>query len=235
MREEPRRLGTSILESTCRRRGCLHTRSHSPQPAFLSTSTMASKMVYEELGPCGVPDARRRPSVPRTLLLALCTAVATATVLTCNTFLEHSATPQRTHHVPLNAENILSQCAALRETPGPPANFLAREESDRFEPGTRPTLIKNARIWTGARNGTEIVYGDVFLDKGVVKGIGYIPDALHANRDTLVVDAKGNWVTPGLGMHLALPCWLLLSVRFSSQWTCTRMLAFPACPNSMVP
>ncbi|EPT00762.1 hypothetical protein FOMPIDRAFT_1121854 [Fomitopsis schrenkii] len=160
---------------------------------------MANKLAYEELGSSSAPDARRRPSVPGTLLLALCTAVATATVLTCNNFLEHSATPQHAHHVPFNAEAILSQCASLRETPGPPANFLAREESDRFEPGTKPTLIKNARIWTGARNGTEIVYGDVFLDKGVVKGIGYIPEALYARRrEVTVIDAKGSWVTPGL-------------------------------------
>lgn len=196
---------------------------------------MTSKMAYEELGPLSVPDARRRPSVPRTLLLALCTAVATATVLTCNTFLEHSATPQHAHHVPLNAETILAQCAALRETPGPPANFLAREESDRFEPGTRPTLIKNARIWTGARNGTEIVYGDVFLDKGVVKGIGYIPDALFARRqDTLVVDAKGNWVTPGLGTHATLLLHLPLKSSTPPQWTCTLMLEFRVYPNFMV-
>lgn len=166
---------------------------------------MANKLAYEELGSSSAPDARRRPSVPGTLLLALCTAVATATVLTCNNFLEHSATPQHAHHVPFNAEAILSQCASLRETPGPPANFLAREESDRFEPGTKPTLIKNARIWTGARNGTEIVYGDVFLDKGVVKGIGYIPEALYARRrEVTVIDAKGSWVTPGLGAHVPL-------------------------------
>ena len=195
---------------------------------------MASKMAYEELRP-SVPDVRRRPSVPRTLLLALCTAVATATVLTCNVFLEHSATPAHIHHVPLNAESILSQCAALRETPGPPANFLAREESDRFEPGTRPTLIKNARIWTGARNGTEIVYGDVFLDKGVVKGIGYIPDALYTSRrDVMVVDAKGNWVTPGLGMDAFLALGLLFKLGFSFQWIYTLTLAFRACPNFMV-
>ncbi|KZT70361.1 composite domain of metallo-dependent hydrolase [Daedalea quercina L-15889] len=146
-----------------------------------------------------VLDARRRSSLSRTLLLALCTAVATATVLTYNTFLQASAPSQRIHHVPLNAETILSQCTALRETPRPPTDFFARDASDRFEPGTKSTLIKNARIWTGARNGTEIVYGDVYLDKGVVKGIGYIPDYQYTSeRDVIVVDAKGGWVTPGL-------------------------------------
>ncbi|KAH9833762.1 uncharacterized protein C8Q71DRAFT_712148 [Rhodofomes roseus] len=160
---------------------------------------MDSKMGYQELpGASSVHDARRRPSLPKTILLALCTAVATATVLTCNTFLQ-SAASQRIHYVPLNAETILTRCAALGEKPRPPTDFLARDASDRYEPGTKSTLVKNARIWTGARNGTEIVYGDVYLDKGVVKGIGYIPEALYASeREVIVVDAKGGWVTPGL-------------------------------------
>jgi len=99
----------------------------------------------------------------------------------------------------LNAQHILGQCAALRATPGPPENFLARETSDRFEPGTKPTLIKNAKLWTGARNGSEIVYGDLYMDHGIVKAIGYIPRALYAKDDVVVIDADGAWVTPGLG------------------------------------
>ena len=115
---------------------------------------------------------------------------------------------RRVQQLPLDAEAILSQCAVLHEVPGPPADFLARDVSDRFEPGTLPTLIKNASIWTGAQNGTDVVYGDVFLDKGIVKAICYVSDALYANRDVDVYDAEGGWVTPGLGGYYLL-CLLL--------------------------
>ena len=79
-----------------------------------------------------------------------------------------------------------------------------RTESDRFVPGTRPVLLRNGNIWTGARNGTEIVYGDVLLDKGLVVAVGYIPQALldgvsqSATTGIRVEDLGGAWVTPGL-------------------------------------
>ena len=109
----------------------------------------------------------------------------------------------RTQQAPYAAPEILAKCARIQATPGPSSDFWSRSSSDRFEPGTRPTLIKNVTLWTGARNGTEIVYGDVYLDKGLVLGIGYIPEALYVGRDTEVVDAHGGWVTPGLGEHAA--------------------------------
>ncbi len=103
----------------------------------------------------------------------------------------------------LVAEDVLSRCANLHSIPGPSEDFFARSSSDRFEPGTRPTLIKNVTLWTGARNGTEIVYGDMYIDKGLVQGIGYIPEVLFMGRDADVVDAHGAWMTPGLGASLA--------------------------------
>ncbi|KAI0751107.1 composite domain of metallo-dependent hydrolase [Daedaleopsis nitida] len=100
---------------------------------------------------------------------------------------------------PHDSSSILARCARLRDAPGPSSSeFLTRERSDRYEPGTRATLIKNVTLWTGARNGTEIVYGDILLDRGLVQGIGYIPEALYVGKDTDVVDAHGGWVTPGL-------------------------------------
>ena len=59
-------------------------------------------------------------------------------------------------------------------------------------------------IWTGARNGTEIVYGDVLLDKGLVVAVGYIPPSLldgvsqSSTTEIRVEDLEGAWVTPGL-------------------------------------
>ncbi|PSR73697.1 hypothetical protein PHLCEN_2v10616 [Hermanssonia centrifuga] len=137
----------------------------------------------------------------RPFLLALCVVVATLTIYACNIFLTSSSRGANTriHRVPRNAQRILQQCAALKAIPGPQADFYLRELSDRFEEGTKPTLIKNAHVWTGARNGTETVVGDVLLSGGVVKGIGYIPKRLLDDiTDFITVEADGAWVTPGL-------------------------------------
>ncbi|KAF6762097.1 hypothetical protein DFP72DRAFT_802686 [Ephemerocybe angulata] len=100
-------------------------------------------------------------------------------------------------------QSILARCAAIRTLPGPPPNFLGRDESDRFEPGTKPTLIRNASIFTGENNGTVTFRGDVLLDKGIVKAIGDIPGRVIEKMENLTtVEADGRWVTPGLvDMH----------------------------------
>ncbi|KZT06435.1 composite domain of metallo-dependent hydrolase [Laetiporus sulphureus 93-53] len=162
---------------------------------------MVSKMHPPDL-PMSIAAEKTAPR-PRShrLLYALCALIVTVALLAADAYIQtaSSADASRVHHVPFNAAQILSQCAALRQTPGPPEGFLERDSSDRFEPGTKPTLIKNAAIWTGARNGAEIVYGDIYIDKGVVKRIGYIPDSVYAKADDVqVVDAQGSWVTPGL-------------------------------------
>ncbi|PPQ65953.1 hypothetical protein CVT26_010715 [Gymnopilus dilepis] len=96
-------------------------------------------------------------------------------------------------------ENILARCASLHAVPGPPKNFHSRDESDRFEEGTNATLIRNAVIFTGRDNGSEIIRGDLLLDRGIVKGIGKISGRIIDNTPNLTtVDAKGAWVTPGL-------------------------------------
>jgi hypothetical protein len=141
--------------------------------------------------------------------------------------------------VPPNAKQILDVCAALNIPAGPPPGFDERKASDRFEPGTPPTLIRNATIFTGAFNGTEIAYGnflllqywhasqtyfigDLFLDKGIVKALGFVPPILlkHASRDgnqLQTIDANGAWVTPGLvdlHSHIGLLSAPLLGGKF---------------------
>ena len=104
--------------------------------------------------------------------------------------------------VPPSLEEILSRCTSRDATPLSPddnLSLLNRDANDRFEVGTRATVIKNVTLWTGARNGTEIVYGDILLDKGLVQAIGYVPEWDYSKYDTDVVDAHGGWVTPGLG------------------------------------
>ncbi|KIM80183.1 hypothetical protein PILCRDRAFT_73396 [Piloderma croceum F 1598] len=97
---------------------------------------------------------------------------------------------QRTH--------ILEQCKYINTPAGPPPNFRSRTHSDRYVPGTKPLWLKNAKLWTGARNGTEVIYGDILLDKGLIQAVGYIPPRLLSHPDLRVEDAKGAWVTPGL-------------------------------------
>lgn len=91
-------------------------------------------------------------------------------------------------------------CASLKSEPGYPEDFQRRSRSDRFVVGTKPVLIKGARVWTGERNGTEIVTGDVLLDKGIIRGVGRSATAALAAHtgDIIVIDAKGAWITPGL-------------------------------------
>lgn len=97
-------------------------------------------------------------------------------------------------------------CKSIRTPAGPPQSFstAARIENDRFVPGTPPVLLKDATIWTGAGNGTEIVHGDILLDRGLVVAVGYIPPSLldsvrqSSRTDVRVEDLEGAWVTPGL-------------------------------------
>ena len=104
------------------------------------------------------------------------------------------------HHDPHLAP-LVARCRSLHAKAGPPRDFAKRSESDRYVPGTRPVLLKNAKIWTGEKNGTEVVQADVLLDKGIIKGVGHTSAmarvAKEYKEELLVVDAKGAWVTPG--------------------------------------
>ncbi|KAJ6577402.1 carbohydrate esterase family 9 protein [Mycena capillaripes] len=97
--------------------------------------------------------------------------------------------------------SIVSRCRALQLEAGPPSNFHDRTESDRFVPGIRPHLIQNAKLWTGVNNGTEILSGDILIDKGLIKGVGHFDSASLLETygsELVVIDAKNSWVTPGI-------------------------------------
>ncbi|KAJ6512303.1 hypothetical protein DFH09DRAFT_1197532 [Mycena vulgaris] len=109
-----------------------------------------------------------------------------------------SSSQDRTHRT---AISLPPQCASLRASLEPSPDFVASRAvagSDRFVDGTPAVLIRNAKILTGARNGTEVVFGDVLLDKGVVIGVGYIPRALTQLPNMQVIDAGGKWISPGI-------------------------------------
>ncbi|KAJ7183115.1 hypothetical protein C8R46DRAFT_1158955 [Mycena filopes] len=118
------------------------------------------------------------------LLLAL-------SALLCS--LTHSASQR---DLPPHSEAILARCRALDVTPTPPPSFHLRTQSDRFQPGTRAVLVKNATIWTGRVDGLEIL-------KGIIVAVGAVKQALLDLYDHDTVDAQqGAWVTPGIvDMH----------------------------------
>jgi hypothetical protein len=95
---------------------------------------------------------------------------------------------------------ILSRCRNHGVTPGPPLHFAKRTQSDRFVPGTPSTLLRNAKIWTGHQNGTEILHGDILLENGLIRSIGDLHHTTLQDHgvDLVVVDLNGSWVTPGL-------------------------------------
>lgn len=93
---------------------------------------------------------------------------------------------------------ILQQCEYIKSPAGPPHGFRNRTHSDRHVVGTNPLWLRNAKIWTGARNGTEFIFGDILLDNGLIKAVGYIPPRLLQHPELQIEDAKGAWVTPGL-------------------------------------
>ncbi|KAF9501563.1 carbohydrate esterase family 9 protein [Pleurotus eryngii] len=110
-------------------------------------------------------------------------------------------------NLPPHASETISRCRSLQMKAGPSEGFDKREQSDRFVSGTKPYLLINARIWTGLENGTEVVRGDVLIDKGIIKGVGHFGRGFIANArgrfaDLEVVDVGGKWLTPGIvDMH----------------------------------
>ncbi|KAH9176445.1 carbohydrate esterase family 9 protein [Lactarius sanguifluus] len=145
-----------------------------------------------------VPTNRPRPYVRNRFIYG------TVLVLVALQFLYsyHALTIGHTSSVPIHAENTLARCRALDTVPGPSSQFYSRASSDRYVPGTRATLVLNARIWTGGQNGTEIIEGHAYFDKGIFKGVGSLDvnaiKMLHSRDSLDIVDAKGAWVTPGI-------------------------------------
>ncbi|KDR69239.1 hypothetical protein GALMADRAFT_128703 [Galerina marginata CBS 339.88] len=154
------------------------------------------------------PGPRRKPKTLQRLLgLIFCTCVLQSVYL-----FSHGISWPSFHSKPkiqVHRASLLTKCREIHTPAGPPPSFSTagrvKGGSDRWVPGTPSTLLRNAKIWTGARNGTEVVYGDVLLDRGVIVAVGYIPPNLvertkrnNGGQGVKVVDAGGKWVTPGL-------------------------------------
>ncbi len=111
-------------------------------------------------------------------------------------------------------EGILSLCASLDNVPGVMgSDFITRDVSDRYEPGTNATLIKNATIFTGEISDDEgviLARSDILLDMGIVKAIGNL-SLDYGNSNISVIHANGSWVTPGLSTALVMSSGLRLT------------------------
>ena len=129
-----------------------------------------------------------------------CALFATSlTDATSNTGISYLGLSQNIPTYNHSKPTILSRCAALKLTPSPPPDFHSREQSDRFEPGANATWIRNCLIFTGKDNGTEVIHGDILLDKGIIKGLGKISGRVIDNTPNLtIINANRAWVTPGL-------------------------------------
>ncbi|KAG6845922.1 hypothetical protein H0H87_000728 [Tephrocybe sp. NHM501043] len=149
----------------------------------------------------GTEKVHSQPIVPRRNYSVLL-PVALLTVFLTSFFLpgyytQHSET--KLHNHPPDATSIVAHCHSLKAQAGPSVDFYKRSESDRFAQGTKPVLIQRAKIWTGARNGTEVLHGDILLDKGLIQSVGHLHSLIDSyGNDLVVVDAKGAWVTPGI-------------------------------------
>lgn len=147
----------------------------------------------EKAHPHPLRRAPTRATVVRALAATILFSLAAITSLGITTQRTAAHTP-----VPINAAQIVQQCRALDVLPSPPTDFHMRGESDRYVPGTPPTLIRNATIWTGRAAGHDVVVGDILLDKGVIREVGWIAESVLKLYDNVtVLDAGGAWVTPG--------------------------------------
>ncbi|KAL0060513.1 hypothetical protein AAF712_012703 [Marasmius tenuissimus] len=83
--------------------------------------------------------------------------------------------------------------------PSPPKDFYNRTQSDRFDASLapkHPVVVRNATILTGeVAEGLEIVFGDVLLDKGIIKAVGKIG---KLDGEVEEIQAHGAWVTAGI-------------------------------------
>lgn len=150
---------------------------------------------------------RKRPGVVRRVAQLFWLTVCSVLVF----YIFLGTEVERSNHVlSAHVQRTIEQCKAKDRPAGPPPDFHDRDTSDRFQPGTPPVLIRNARIWTGANNGTEKVTGDILLKDGLVAAIVTLgsdslarskkdPTILASMQDSQleIIDAKGRWITPG--------------------------------------
>ena len=97
----------------------------------------------------------------------------------------------------------LSKCDEIKRIK-PDNNYIqGRKRNPRYVPGTKDVLLKNARILDGI--GQDFI-GNILLKDGIISEITkYVDDEKHdvdVTDDTIIIDLKKKFVTPGLvDMH----------------------------------
>ncbi|KAF4823414.1 hypothetical protein CGCSCA5_v001986 [Colletotrichum siamense] len=99
----------------------------------------------------------------------------------------------------------LATCAKLHHKPVDPAGY-GRARNSRYVDGHRPTLIKNATVWTGEpvkeKANFSWIQADIFVEFGLIKNVAETISVKELPEDVLVYDAKGRPLTAGIiDMH----------------------------------
>ncbi|KAK8845279.1 hypothetical protein IAR55_005992 [Kwoniella newhampshirensis] len=164
------------------------------------TPARASKDVERDVGlEHGDADKKRRSTYHLTPIRYTLTAL-----LTCLIILKYyDYFPFPSKPLPGFVEDGIRQCKLIEHGPPVKKPFTSsRKVSDRYVPSTKAVWLKNATVWTGEKDGKEILRQvDVLLDGGMIRRIGKSSDTQKAetlSREIEEVDLKGLWVTPGI-------------------------------------
>jgi imidazolonepropionase-like amidohydrolase len=103
-------------------------------------------------------------------------------------------------------------CAALRRIPKDPTG--SRERNERYINGTKPVVIRNAKVWTGepatgtseedarAGKGYAWIEADVLMEFGMITKVQSSISDNELPRECGIYDAKGRMLTAGIvDMH----------------------------------
>lgn len=103
---------------------------------------------------------------------------------------------------PPHLEAARQQCLLSRAPAGPPPHFFERTENDRFAPGTRATVIRNATVFDGD---TIFDEKDVLINRGLIISLDPTTEKAPIPSDAIEIEAQGRWLTPGIiDMHTHL-------------------------------
>ncbi|OCF30644.1 hypothetical protein I316_07692 [Kwoniella heveanensis BCC8398] len=101
-------------------------------------------------------------------------------------------------------EQGIQQCEVIgRPTPHFKRSTAKREKNDRFVKGTKSTWLRNGTLWTGEKDGREVLEGvSVYLEHGIIRKMGAHEEIESfvkgkGDHDVEEVELGGAWVTPG--------------------------------------
>lgn len=117
-------------------------------------------------------------------------------------------------------DKLRLKCDRLSMRPGPPTSFASRTQSDRYVAGTPSYLLRNFTIWTGEKEGKEMLRNhDVLISYGLITSVQPSHDStcscmirttaddplnrklgkdIPTPKDATVVEGHGAYLTPGI-------------------------------------